>query len=426
MPIPANVCRRHLSNTWMNTVHAIILSFLLAGFFISPAMAQDKLVRAQVNAATSNAIKDLRGDILTTRISYNLTVEQFIEKTDSAESLDQTIQRAQQIGGPRWIDDQTCQVKLEISGARVAYTLISIASAHPKLSPIPAAALEQQLSDWKDRTFSATGTSISAAKLQILRPSDAGPAWASVSDEARHRAIDAARADAVQHVLDDIHTIQLSPSQTVGDLLAQDKTRAALISWLEAQPVTEVRFKDNLQIEVTLSPSPDDLMDAVINSAQTNTTTLPANAQTVQDLRREFAKHVSIVVGRASVIDAKAQPAPQNKIELPASPPQWLGQLIETEALAQPTVSPMQASKLRTKTAAESRATQTLHEQINSLQLSGEMTLGDAAKNDPRIAEAIDRAMLRARVYKVEYRADGSVMVRMMIDPRDLWFELCQ
>ena len=108
-------------------------------------------------------------------------------------------------------------------------------------------------------------------------------------------------------------------------------------------------------------------------------------------------------------------------IQLPSQPPAWLGQLIEAEAVAQPA-----ASKLRTKNAAEARAARTLHESIDALLLNGQSSIGQAANQDPRIADAVNRSLLRARVFKVEYRADGSVMVRMVIDSRDLWYELCQ
>jgi hypothetical protein len=52
------------------------------------------------------------------------------------------------------------------------------------------------------------------------------------------------------------------------------------------------------------------------------------------------------------------------------------------------------------------------------------MTVNDAAAKDPAIARALDRAMLRARVYKVDYGAEGDVTVRMTIDARDVWEEI--
>jgi hypothetical protein len=52
------------------------------------------------------------------------------------------------------------------------------------------------------------------------------------------------------------------------------------------------------------------------------------------------------------------------------------------------------------------------------------MTVDDAAKRDPRIARALERAMLRARTFKVDYDADGGVTVRMTIDAEDVWDEI--
>ena len=301
---------RTLSNIYMNQVRATILTLLAAigWLFAGQAIAQDDAVRAQVAAATANAIADLRAEILAARISPRLSVAKFLDQTNSIESLNQTIERSQQIGGPRWIDDQTCQVKLEISGARVAYTLVSIASAHPKLSPIPPAVLEQQLSDWKDRNFSATGTSISASRLQLLRPSGTDEVWSNVSDESRRRAVDAARQDALQHVLDSVRPIELKSGQTVGDVLTNEKSRQAIDRWLDSRPITDVRFKNNLEVELAVSTPPDDLMDAVINASQSSGTTMPADEQNLDRLRREFANRVSPTMGRASVIQSKIAP----------------------------------------------------------------------------------------------------------------------
>src|SRR5262249_57387247 len=79
---------------------------------------------------------------------------------------------------------------------------------------------------------------------------------------------------------------------------------------------------------------------------------------------------------------------------------------------------------LKTKTNAEAVATENLRRRIGALQLTRDVIIDDAAKIDPRYAEAINRVMLRATVYKVDWRADGSVAVRMSVDSRDVWYEL--
>jgi hypothetical protein len=83
-------------------------------------------------------------------------------------------------------------------------------------------------------------------------------------------------------------------------------------------------------------------------------------------------------------------------------------------------------TRLLTQSAATGNATDLLRSRVNTLNLTADLTIGDAAKANPRIAAAVERAVLRARLYKVDYHADGSAMVRMMLDPRDLWNELRQ
>ncbi|HMB95472.1 MAG TPA: hypothetical protein VKK61_05485, partial [Tepidisphaeraceae bacterium] len=232
-----------------------------------------------------------------------------------------------------------------------------------------------------------------------------------------------ARQDAVQHVMESIRPVELAPGETVGDLLAHEKAHQEIYRWLDSRPVTDVQFKDNLQVELIVSTPSDDLADVVINSGQSVGTTLPTDPQRMEIVKREFARRIAIAIGRATVkpINEKISTTRPAAIVLPQQPPAWIGQLIESEAVAQP-----KASKLRTKNAAEIKASEILRDRIDSLKLTPTLSIGEAAAHDPQVTEAIDRAMMRARVFKVDYRADDSVMVRMMIDSRDLWYELCQ
>jgi hypothetical protein len=55
------------------------------------------------------------------------------------------------------------------------------------------------------------------------------------------------------------------------------------------------------------------------------------------------------------------------------------------------------------------------------------MSIDDAARFDPRIGAAVERVLLRGtRQSKLEYRADGSVAIRVYINTTDLWNELRQ
>src|SRR4051794_12674419 len=119
----------------------VILTLL---FGLTTARAQDArdardprdARREQIDAATARAVDGLHRQINQETVGRGVTVGDLLDRTSSHEELDKTLQRAQMIGGPRWIDDHTCQVRLEISGPRVANALVSIASTKPKKSPI--------------------------------------------------------------------------------------------------------------------------------------------------------------------------------------------------------------------------------------------------------------------------------------------------
>src|SRR5262245_31231766 len=209
---------------------------VLAWCVMAHAQATDP-ARAQVEAATANAAAALRADIAAARITPAFTVGQYLDTAGAPEVLDEIVRDARQIGGPRWINQQTCQVKLELPGSKVAYSLIALAGARANVTPIPAAVLEQQLVDMKQRTFTATGTSVSGDRLIGLRPVDAGDRWSGVSDAARTQAVADARRDAVKHTLDSIRGVPVSGNQTVNDLLAREDVQRGVDKWLAARTV---------------------------------------------------------------------------------------------------------------------------------------------------------------------------------------------
>jgi hypothetical protein len=409
----------------MNALRRLLTSLVivLGSGVVALAQANADASRAQVEAATATALASLRADVAAARMTPAFTVGQYLQAIGAPDALDEIVRDARQIGGPRWIDDQTCQVKLELTGASVAYDLIAWAGTRRNITPIPAAALEQQLTDMKQRVFTATGTSVSGERVAGLRPIGAGDRWNAVSDTARTQAVDAARQDAVRHAMDSIRGVSFGPNQTVGDLLARQDVQQNVDRWLSARPVTEVRFREDLQVELTVSTPPDDLLQAVIESArQVPGAQVPTDEQALADLRREFAKRVS-AIGRASVTPGGNGGAPRAEaIQLPDQPPAWAEQSIDAEAIA-----PAGKNSLIARTHAQDQASTNLRARIGALPLSRTMTLDQAASKDPRVALAINRAMLRARVTRTDWKQPGgAVLVAMTLDPWVVWSELRQ
>jgi hypothetical protein len=396
--------------------HLVLLALLVR---TNNAPADDAR-SAQVAAATAGALLRLQDDIGDERLSPRLTVKQFLEQTGRTPQLLELLRRADQIGGPRWLDDQTCQVKLSVSGQRVEKLLENIAADLGPKSPIPAAAIRIKLRDWNGRSFLATGASISASKLEVLRPTDS-LAWQPIDDASRRRAVTDAAQDAARRIIESVRTLPIGPNQSGGDLLADKAIADQFNQWLATRPVTNVRFYDDLSVELTLGVTGDDVFDKLHTMPGPSPNVKVLNmAERLSEARRAFEAQFESPVGRGRVnVSSSAPSPPRMSLDIPSQPPDWVKNPIRSEAR-----SSSKGSKLKTARAAEGKAMENLRAEVDSLTLDGKLTLAEAAKRSPAIAQAIGSAMSRARIAKVDYLSGGDANVKVELDPRDLWDEL--
>ncbi len=372
---------------------------------------------AQIGAATSDAVARLRADIEIEPISPGLSVADFVHRIGTDEELDQTLRRADQIGGPRWIDDDTCQVKMTIGSDRLRPALVKMAEENPHESPLPPDALQAKLRIWDDRSFTATGTSISASRAEQLRPADLPGPWRAISDDARKQAILAARDNAIDHFFDSIGSVEVAPGTVVSQIINDAHVRDQLRHWLVAQPVTRLEFRNDLTIQMTLAVDPRDFFGQ-FSDAAAKTDLLPKDPVALAKLRRAIERQMSPAVGTASVNLPQKPEVAAVANPIPDQPPQWIEHALNTQASES-----YKGSQLKTARLAENGAMDLLRAKIDKLELSS-TTIGDAAKQNPAVERAVEQAMGRAHAYKIEYLPDGSASVKVTLDPRDLWESL--
>ena len=403
---------------------------------------QDDRPAQQVQAATADALRKLQDQVLAVRVTRSLTVEEFVNRTESRQELLQTLQRAEQIGGPRWLDEQTCQVQLEISGPRVAQALTQIAASKSRQSPVPAEVLAQTLASWKDRTFAATGTSTSAERIEAVCPAPDADAWTKVNDESRRAALAAAREDAVRRSVEGIRPLAIDERHTVGDVLKvrsiEDRTR----SWFASRPVTRVEFGEDLEVQLTLSAPPEELADGLRDAlGEQDEVKVELDEQGWERFEAALVEKMPRPVGRARAVAAADAPAPSttaatvtttttpatmttasvSPVAIPPFAPAWVNDQLDAAGSATSA-----RSKLRAARIAESEAVQNLAAKVGALALHDNLTLAAAAERDPRIKQALDQSLARAQVYKTEYGADSSATVHVTLDLRDVWEALRQ
>jgi hypothetical protein len=384
---------------------------LITSLLCAPALSQDNR-RDQVAAASSRALDALRQSVLAEPIGSGYTVNDLIKRTATSKRLAQTLARAQQIGGPRWIDAQTCQVRLEIPAPKVAITLVEIARLSPLESPVKPEALQVNLRDWDRRTFSATGTSTGAAVVEQM-----------CSDDASKKAVGDARQSAVGQVMTIIKPIPLADGKTVGDALAEPGVSDAIDKWLSSRPVTQVDFPDSQHVRVTLAAPADELFDTFRQAASKQTKVpLPKDEAEWGRVHDEFLSRVTPAATRGSARSSgssETNVAHAAIVAPGAAAPDWVDRQMEAQGKGV-----ARNSRLKAARAAEADAANTLRTKLDPLALSNGLTIAQAVRQNKSLENALDRALARAHTTKVDYQPDGSAIVTVVLELRDVWEEI--
>ncbi len=286
----------------MRFVPIIILLWGLAGL----ALAGEEAGRSQVRAATADAVANLVDKVSRTPLTRNLSVGEFVRRTNSTDELTKALQRAQQIGGPRWIDDYTCQIELQISGPVVAAALKRIAAANPRQTPILEGELTRAVQQWDERSFTATGAATSRIPIAKVRGTDriGGPpdAWRDVSQAAREQAVAAAKADAARRSLASVRAISLTPRSTVGDALAVKDVGDGMQRWLTSQTPARVELTDDMEAVVELSGTPAETYETFHDLAlKQKEVPIPSDEGGWNKTKDEFEHRMVTPIGRAAV-----------------------------------------------------------------------------------------------------------------------------
>ncbi len=362
-----------------------------------------------------NAVDRLRTDIASQRLNAQFTVAQYLDAVGGWQVLHSELLKARQLGGPRWLDDYTAQVRLEIPASQVGAILTQIARDNARTTPILPEVMIRLVEPWRDRSFIATGTAISPRSIGKLRPRESSR-WGEVSDEARRDAVNAARRDACSRVTSSIADIPLADSRTLGVYLQQPAVATRINEWLDERPVTGVTFNETLDVEVSLSVPPDEFADVVARSVRERDESI--SDEQLARLRRDISARTSPAIGRSELRPNNVE-ARRPVVFIPPAPPAWADQQLHGEATVD-----YAGSKLRTARAAESKAFSNLRLRIDELPLNPNQTVGDASRASRPFNEAIERSMLRARVAKIDYLSDERVNVKVYIDGRVVWDEI--
>lgn len=362
----------------------------------------------QLNAAHANAVSALRSQVGNAPLAADLTVNQLIVKLDAEDQLMATIRRSEQIGGPRWLDANTCQIQLRLDGRQIAATIRRAVAANPKNNPRPDD-LDDLLQKLYRRKYNVTGWS--TVKPAQIRPA-AGGAWVGVDDKARREAVTLATMNAAQTVMRELKSVKLTNDVTVVDALTKAKAAEAYHKWLSQRPVTRLEYMQDLTVALKLSIDAD---EAIVKLRQLTRNQPPLSDQAWKRLRPTIAEAVREPVG-ASKLDNV--PVADPKVKLPSDAPRWIKTRIHADGSGK-----LVRSKLKAAREAEVDAQKRLIAQIRVLNLNTTMSMGQAMDLDTDIRRAVEQAVKRARRARTQY-LDTEVRVKLDLSLEDVWFEV--
>lgn len=359
--------------------------------------------------------------------------------------MGRTLRRAQLVGGARWIDDQTVQVRLDLSARVVADAVMQLAGAYQRQTGIPPQKIAEATRAWSDRTLTATGLSTgvvsSSAVVVPVRPArtrvagaEAGSAAESSADGAvggetasGHDAgvavdggvvppesIEAAKSEAAESLMAALSRAELPGGRSVRELVRLPGVRDALAVHVRARPLRERQRLSDGSVRVVVQLDAARVVEVVRSAAvAANEPWIPTDEATWSAWGRVLAGAVPAEV--EGVLPAADFRDLLTRVSVDA-PPGWVEQPLEAEGS-----SGGLATKLLTARQAEVTALRELREALQSLPVGESVSLGQLARRTPLYAGVVDRAMSRARVIRVDYFEDGSATVRVRTDPRLMW-----
>ncbi len=380
-------------------------------------IALEQKQRAETaRAARARALSSLYRDAAAAPVGAGLTLGQYLDRVNGVDSFKDTLETAEEIGGPRWIDAKTCQVQWEITGKRVYDAVKLIVAQHPD-GPINQIKLEHASAGWIKRSFCGVGSSAENGALAQVQPAALGGQWEVVSKKSREEALSAAKMNAVRRLSDSISKVALDPHSTVGDTLDKEQQQS-VESWLSSLPIGRVEFGRDLNVDVTLVVDEPQFFDVVKTAVTKSATTQPAHPAwaTVEE---EFYDKMARPVGRSQAEADLGEPK-HAAVSLPRQPPVW----VEGDLGSSGFSGGGEKEPLKIALRAESDARTKLRVRVEALPLDKTTTLGEAAKSDPRIAAAITRAVSRAKATRTEYMGEAGARVWISLDLHHVWEEL--
>jgi len=406
--------------------------------------AQQKLLAYR--AARADGIRKLAERIKGLNITSETTVADFVAESDRIDTaMTAFLTGLREKGDPKYYDDGTCEVVMEVTIETVIMDLKSIHDHYYHGDAIKIDDFDEMTLTNERKVLTETGMGVMPEEEKMVdvdsdvgsvdsRAYLVGPAgdfWdAHCTARGRLMAVRAARVDGIRRLAERIGGVVIDSETTVRDFVAEsDYIDLATNTFLRGVRETRVRYHDNeLIVEVEVEVTLRDVLVSVLAWVETE--------MDEGDVRIEALEEV-IVETRDRVLSETGMGVPPEKylkgdteevigvIGMVSAPPDWVHDIhraVGMAAIDEDMDNEAQA-RLMAYRAAELDARRKLAEELGGLLIESDTTVQDFVTQNDTIRTRMLAFMQGAHVLDASKKvlSDGSVEITVEIDLYPLW-----
>ncbi len=424
-----------VSNRVIGPLAAVFtLGAAIAAFAADPVTdAQNKLLAKR--AAEADCYRKLAETVYGLRLTSDTYVRDFVTESDEISSSVDEFVKGVRLGTPRYYDDGTCEIRAEVTVAKLVTRLKEIHTAHYKGRSVKTTDFEQIKQTVKKDVIHVTGVGAPRPELppdlpegieEILTPLPSGfaapltiPAiWKLATPQARLMAERAARMDAMRKLLERIKGLRLTSETLVRDFITESdeiRTRANGLV-VGASEVSKYLHDDELIVELTMEVPVEKVFTTIKEFHSThyrgNRVTTTDIVKTKETMKRSMIRATGCGVPPARFLNQ----ARDSGVDVPV----WMGNSINAAGQGTDAEIDTAQGKLRAARAAELDAMRNLAEQVYGLQVNANTTVRDFVTQHDEIFTQVE-AVLAGAVTSEPCFVGGIATVTVTMPAAEVW-----
>jgi len=407
--------------------------------------AQSKLLAYR--AARAEAMRKLAERIYGLSITSQTSVRDFVTESDTIQTAMMAfLQGAREVGKPKYMEDGTCEVTMEVALQEVVLQLKKLYKEYSTSKKITIQDIEKITLKTNQKTIRETGMGAPRPELMEDPPVEVGEAsiesfsyltgpakeyWmAHCTARGRLMAVRAARLDALRRLAERINGLMISSETSVRDFVAEsDAINTELNAFIRGAKETHITYhSDELIVEVEMQVT---LRELVAGLKKWYSEYYKGNKIKVQDLEKLTVRTRDKVIreiGMGVPPEQYLKDVDESQgqvLKLAQQAPAWVSRTLratgsaaidtETDNLAQ--------AKLMAMRAAELDARRKLAERIDGLMITSNTSVRDFVAMNDEIETSMLTFQQGARVVEGSQKMleDGTCEVTVEIDLKPLW-----